>query len=62
MNRILREREWLAGALVTIADVACYPYVWNAGEGGIAMNDYAHLTGWLRRIEALPGFVAMTGA
>ena len=62
MDRILREREWLAGASATIADVACYPYVWNAGDGGIAMNDYAHLLAWLRRVEALPGFVAMTRA
>ena len=52
-------REWLETEHPTIADVACYPYVWNAVEGGIDMTPCADLRAWLRRVEALPGFVAM---
>jgi len=52
-------RDWLAGGNPTIADVANYAYIAHAPEGGVALENYPNLRAWLRRIEALPGFVPM---
>jgi glutathione S-transferase len=48
-----------AGDSVTIADIAAFSYVAHAPEGGVSLAPYPHIRAWLRRIEALPGFVAM---
>ena len=54
-------RPWLAGPDATIADIACFPYVALAPEGGILLHRYAALRRWIQRIKALPGFVSMPG-
>ena len=54
-------REWLATGSPTIADVACYPYVALAPEGEIGLDDYPEVRAWIRRIQALPGYVGMEG-
>lgn len=53
----LGNHAWLALDRATIADLACYPYVAVAPEAGIALGPYPHTTAWIRRIEALPGWV-----
>jgi glutathione S-transferase len=53
----LSGRDWLAGERPTIADVAIYSYVSKAPEGNVDLSDYPNVTAFLRRIEALPGFV-----
>lgn len=50
-------RDWLVGTQPTIADVAIYSYVARAPEGNVDLTPYANVNAWLRRIEALPGFV-----
>ena len=52
----LEGRQWIAADQPTIADVALYSYVFAAPEGNVDISGYAHITQWLRRIEALPGF------
>lgn len=52
-------REWLECGIPTIADIACYPYIWNASEGGVEMADYPAVGRWLRRIKNLPGYEPM---
>ncbi|WP_315140293.1 glutathione S-transferase [Achromobacter marplatensis] len=59
MDRELAQRDFLAGADPTIADVACYAYVAHAPEGNVSLADYPHVRAWLARIENLPRFVAM---
>ncbi len=61
LDQRLRGRDWLEAERPTIADVACYPYVWNAAEGGLDLAWRTGVTAWLQRIEALPGFVPMDG-
>lgn len=56
----LADRDWLVGDTATIADVALYSYVAHAPEGGVDLSAYANVKGWIRRVENLPGFVAMT--
>lgn len=53
----LGQRDWLAAARPTIADVALYSYVAAAPEGNVDLAPYPAIRGWLARIEALPGFL-----
>ena len=57
----LSQRDWLACAHLTIADIACYPYVALARAGELPLDDFGHIAKWMQRIEALPGYVAMPG-
>ncbi len=53
----LEGADWLVGAQPTIADVAIYSYVARAPEGNVDLSAYPNVNAFLRRIEALPGFV-----
>ncbi len=60
LEKHLAGRDFLLGPTPTIADLALYAYVDRAPEGGVALDDYAVVRGWLARIEGLKGFVPMT--
>jgi glutathione S-transferase len=53
----LADRDWLVGARPTVADVALYSYLSSAPEGNVDLSAYPKVNAFLRRIEALPGFV-----
>jgi glutathione S-transferase len=53
----LSGQNWLVGDHPTIADVAIYSYVARASEGNVDLQAYPSVNAFLRRIEALPGFV-----
>jgi glutathione S-transferase len=55
----LRDKPFATGQVPTIADIAGYSYIAHAPEGGISLEPWPNLRGWLRRIEALPRFVPM---
>jgi glutathione S-transferase len=57
----LAKRAWLAADHPTIADLACMPYVGLSREGHLPLDDYTHVTAWIERIVALPGYVSMKG-
>ena len=59
LNNYLSNKQWLVGTTPTIADVANYSYIAHAPEGGITLADYPNVQAWLKRIEQLPGFIAM---
>ncbi len=61
MERRLAKHDWLALDHVTIADVACFPYVALAPEGEVALDEFKAVQRWIARIKALPGFVGMPG-
>jgi glutathione S-transferase len=52
-------KPFAAGDRPTIADIAGYTYIAHAPEGGVSLEPYPNIRGWLRRIEALPRFVGM---
>jgi glutathione S-transferase len=58
-DRELTGRRFLAGEHPTIADIAFYSYTAHAPEGGVPLDPYPQLCAWLRRMEALSGFVPM---
>ncbi|MBM4206786.1 MAG: glutathione S-transferase family protein [Gammaproteobacteria bacterium] len=61
IDRHLQSKDWLVGDHVSIADVAVYPYLALAPEGGLDIALYANIIAWFQRIRALPGYVAMPG-
>ncbi|OAI19409.1 glutathione S-transferase [Methylomonas koyamae] len=61
LERQLATNAWLAGSQPTIADIACYPYVALAPEGGVALAEFPAVLAWMQRIRELPGYVAMPG-
>lgn len=61
INRHLESHDWLAGDTVSIADLAVYPYLALAPEGGIAIGAYPNIVQWFQRFRALPGYVSMPG-
>lgn len=56
MEQHLADRDFLATANPTLADLACYSYIAHAPEGGISLERYPAIRQWLGRIEALPFF------
>jgi glutathione S-transferase len=54
-------KNWLELNCVTIADIACFPYIALANEGGISLDAYPNVQRWIVRIKELPNFVAMPG-
>jgi glutathione S-transferase len=59
LDRHLSDRNFLAAAHATIADLACYAYVAHVPEGGVDLAPYANVRSWLARVEQLPRFVPM---
>lgn len=55
----LQGRNWLAGEHATIADIADYTYIAHAPEGNVSLGSYPTVCAWLKRVEALPGFIPM---
>ena len=58
----LAQRPFLAGDSVTLADIANYSYVAHVPEGTVSLEPYPQVRQWLRRLEALPGFVPMVAS
>ena len=60
-----REQEglsWVAPAAApTVADIALFPDVVLAEEGGVSREDYPALRRWTERVQRLPGFIDMPG-
>lgn len=59
LDRELADKAFAAGNQVTIADIAAHTYIAHAPEGGVSLEPYPNIRAWLRRVEALPRFVAM---
>ncbi|MGF6965208.1 glutathione S-transferase [Paraburkholderia sp. WC7.3g] len=55
----LADKAFVAGIHVTIADIAAHTYIAHAPEGGVSLQPFPHIRAWLRRVEALPRFIAM---
>lgn len=61
IDRHLQSQDWLVGDSVSIADIAVYPYLALAPEGGLDVDAFPNIIAWFQRIRALPGYVAMPG-
>jgi glutathione S-transferase len=61
IDRHLADREWLELGQPTIADIAVFPYLALAWEGGVSLEPYPHIRAWIARIKALPNFLGAPG-
>ncbi|MEX0451486.1 glutathione binding-like protein [Spiribacter sp. 218] len=50
----LADREWLAGEMYTIADIACFPWIRPYENQGQSLGDYPHLKHWFDAIAERP--------
>ena len=57
MEKQLGQMPFLAGAAISVADIALYAYTHEAGAGGFDLSEYPSVTAWLRRVEKDPGHV-----
>lgn len=61
IDRHLSQHQWLALGRPTIADCAVFPYLAVAWEGGVTLDQYPAIQAWIKRIQALPGYIGMPG-
>lgn len=57
----LKAEPFLTGPTPTIADIACFPYVALAPDGGVSLDAYPSIRLWMRAVRALEGFIEMPG-
>ena len=60
MELHLREREFLVGDTLSLADIALFAYTHVAHEGGFELDAYPGIRAWIDRVEAVPGHVPIT--
>lgn len=53
--------RFLAADRPTVADIACFPYVALAPDGGISLDPYPAIRLWSRAIRSLDHFIEMPG-
>jgi len=54
LDRRLADREWLAGEMYSIADIACFPWIRPFENQGQVLEDFPHLKRWFDAIAARP--------
>ncbi len=52
----METRDWVTTGTLTTADLSCAGYLFYGDELGIDLNDTPHVTRWLDRMKALPGW------
>jgi glutathione S-transferase len=55
----LKDRDWLVGDGMTIADIALYAYTHSADEGGFSLDEYPAIRAWLERTAGQPGHITI---
>jgi glutathione S-transferase len=62
LDRYLACREWLALDRPTLGDIACYPYIALAPDGGVLLDEYREVAAWMARVRGLRGYVELPRA
>lgn len=61
MEKHLAQAPWFTGPAYGVADIALFAYTHCARDGGFDLAAFPHVTDWLARVRAQPGFVPMPG-
>ncbi|GLC95398.1 glutathione S-transferase [Cupriavidus sp. TA19] len=67
LDEHLWQREQAGGKFLceathpTIADIACFPYIALADEGGVSLADYPAVRRWTDQVKRTPRFIVMSG-
>lgn len=59
LEEALGKTDWLAGAHPTIADIDVYGVAAYAPQAGFDLAAYTAISAWMKRLEALPGFIGI---
>jgi glutathione S-transferase len=59
MEMHLKKHDFFAAGHYTIADIALYAYTHLAEQCDYDLGEFPAIRGWLRRVEAEPGYVPM---
>ncbi len=59
LDGYMQSRVWLALERPTIGDIACYPYIAMAPQGGVSLAEFAALNAWFARVRSLPGYIEL---
>ncbi len=59
LEEALGKTDWLAGAHPTIADIDVYGVAAYAPQAGFDLAAYPAISAWMKRLEALPGFIGI---
>jgi len=59
METQLAKTPCLAGETISVADIALFAYTQDADVAGYDMGKFPHVTAWLDRVRAAPGYVGM---
>jgi glutathione S-transferase len=60
LEEALRDREYLAAAQYSLADIALYAYTHVAHEGGFDLAPYPGIRAWCKRVEKQPSWAPIT--
>ena len=61
MEKHLENNIFLVGDSCSIADISLFAYTHVAPEGGFELSKFPAIENWIRRIQALDGFISMAG-
>jgi len=61
VEQSLRGMRFLAAGRPTVADIACFPYVALAPDGGVSLDPYPAIRLWSRALRGLDHFIEMPG-
>lgn len=61
VEQSLRGMSFLAADRPTVADIACFPYVALAPDGGVSLDPYPAIRLWSRALRSLDHFIEMPG-
>lgn len=59
LDDCLATRDFVTEYGYSVADIAVFGYTHLANEGGFNLDDYKHVSAWIKRVEAQPGYVAI---
>ncbi|WMJ69762.1 glutathione S-transferase family protein [Stenotrophomonas sp. 24(2023)] len=59
MEQHLRQAAWFSGSAYGIADIALFAYTDVAADGGVSLEPFPEVRGWLQRVRSQARFVAM---
>jgi glutathione S-transferase len=59
IDRHLAQRQFFVADRYTIADIAHYPYISMADQGGYDMSRYPNIVAWTERVRAQPRYVPL---
>ena len=59
MDDHLKNREWLVGSAISLADICLFAYTHVAGDAEFDLSRYPNIVAWMERVKGTPRYTAM---